>query len=260
MKQAVQPYAGITGLTSVGQVEAVATQFEEAGFGPDKSHIGMVGFLASRGTLWEEPMSWRHPPTLQKLVELTGAVRGRMLPMIHYEAAAEPRFAPPLGEIFRELYGPGLCRAAQINARPAPDEVQRLLDSYPELDLVYQIRPELMAQGADAIVRELALHRGAFKYILIDPSCGRGQEFDPAQALPVYQALRAAFPEALLGFAGGFSAENVEARTAGLVTATGRRDFLIDAEGKVRTPGDDLDLKKTGGYIAGAARGYGLQA
>ena len=92
-------------------------------------------------------------------------------------------------------------------------------------------------------------------YVLIDPSGGRGDEFDIIHSVAVYQELQEKIPLMLIGFAGGFNGHNVRKRIQTLTEMTGAEDFCIEAEGGLRDKitdryGDDiLSLDKVKQYI-----------
>jgi phosphoribosylanthranilate isomerase len=253
-----KPYVGITGVTTEAELDYVLATYEANGFSSKDSHVGMVGFLASKSTApGGKPRSGRHVADTKTLVELAAKSSSRALSVVHFECRDLPdTFSGLLLPLLDQAYDEGL-RAAQLNATPSPDEVNRVRDAYPELTLIYQIRPDLLAHGPDAVLAEIGKHRGAFQYLLIDPSCGTGRDIDLPQAVLVAEALSKEFPDSSVGFAGGFSGENVEGRVKNLVESMRHCDFSIDVEGKVREPTTDLlDASRVEAYIQGASRGF----
>ena len=117
---------------------------------------------------------------------------------------------------------------------------------------------------ADRSPRELAVAIGKYQdlvdYCLIDPSGGRGIEFDLEKSLKIYSELKRTSPDLTIGFAGGFTAENTASRLQNIVGGIGESNFSIDAEGGLRDKitekqGDDaVNIGKVEAYLKAASR------
>jgi len=96
------------------------------------------------------------------------------------------------------------------------------------------------------IARRLALYDDIVNYAILDPSAGRGQEINVAFTRRCYEAINRLMPNLGLVAAGGLHADNVEDKLSGLL-----REFPLstDAEGKLRTPDDHLDVAKAIRYM-----------
>ncbi len=252
-----QPYVGITGVTNDSELEEVLSIFESAGFKPQASHTGMVGFLAGAHTLRGLPQTKRHVSDVGALERLTQKTAGRALPVIHYEINGEDTtFSGPLIRIFRNMYKAGICRTAQLNGTPSKQEVDALMNVFPEMNLIYQIRPEILPQGSAKVAANIMQHRKAFQYVLIDPSCGRGKDIEPMQAAMMHADLRKHFPDVMFGFAGGFSGDNARSRVSALAGLLGHMNFSVDAEGRLRDMRDDLHLPAVRSYVQESRAGF----
>ena len=94
--------------------------------------------------------------------------------------------------------------------------------------------------------RFTALYDDIVNYAILDPSAGRGQEINVAFTRRCYEAINRLMPNLGLVAAGGLHADNVEDKLSGLL-----REFPLstDAEGKLRTPDDHLDVAKAIRYM-----------
>jgi phosphoribosylanthranilate isomerase len=259
----MKPYVGITGIRTPEEAIATADCFERAGFGPGADRQGMIGVLAaSRDDYRGFHATTRYPESTHMLPVIFEAVRGRVLPMLHVEIHKTPVNEMPFADdIVRilddsQLYIRDLCMHVQLNGFPSPVETNILHEEFPGINLVFQIRKELMQQGGDEILRALDDHGTAFSHALLDPSAGMGTTFDIDRAVKIYFQLRKERPDIDVGFAGGFSPENTESRLALLRSATGNVQWSIDVEGKVRDSSDALDLHKVDAYVQAAKRGF----
>lgn len=259
MHSSPQPYVGITGITMTDEVDALVEAFQKADLKPDAQHTGMLGFLVAKEMAQNKPpLSPRRVKDRDTLVRLAECVDGDALSVVHYECKDEPHFADSLIPLLKDLYEGKLCKTVQLNTTPTPTEVIRLLSVYPDLRLIYQIRPALMKEGMPTVIAQIQRHRDAFQYALIDPSCGQGVEGDVGEAIALRNRLKECMPEMTVGFAGGYSCYNVRRRTYELIMKMHRNDFCLDAEGSFRDRDDRLVLSRAETYIHEAAEGLKL--
>ncbi len=254
-----KPYVGVTGVTKQEELEPLLQVFEQHGLHNSAYRTGMVGFLASKelvtGGSSTNPRHVKDLPSLVKLAEKTGT---RALPVVHYETNGEHEFATHLINIFHDLYRDHLCRTAQINGTPSKKEIERILEAYPEMQLIYQVRPTLMKQGVVAVLDEIDQHRGAFQHVLIDPSCGQGKDIVIDEAIKIHVALKRTFgSDVIVGFAGGFNRQNAAQRVCTLVRNLSHPFFSVDAEKGLRSEmNDQLSLPHVQGYVQGVMAGF----
>ncbi len=258
------PYVGVTGLVSVKEVCDTIEAFVDAGYAMDTPHVPMIGFLASLKTLSGKPTENKRYPKIELLPELVGAVRHGALPMIHYNSREQDTLAEQVGQIFQNgMYDSGLCRALQLNvAWPKKRQVGKIKEKFPEMQIVLQVSAGAMQDRTAKGVAECVDEYGRMiDYVLIDPSGGKGQEFDVGRSVKVYRALNDLDDrEFTIGFAGGLKAENVYERVGAVSDWLDTKNFCIDAEGGLRDKlspeyGDDLlNQEKVRDYLQGAAK------
>jgi hypothetical protein len=261
-----EPYIGITGLASQEEVERVIAEFHQAGYTMNSPHLPMLGFLVSCESLSNptlRPVNRRYPrfADVRDLLKQTGR---RVFTMIHYESGLYA-LAEQVTRMFDRIYEEGLCRAIQLNIPwPNVSQVQLLKREFPELKIVFQLSHKSIEAMSDApakdIVDRLEDYGDSLSYVLIDPSAGRGKAFEIENSfeLELYYGL-SQLPYLTLGFAGGFTGDNVARRLEKIKAATGRTNFCIDAESGLRDQvtkayGDDLlNIEKVKAYLQAAA-------
>ena len=235
---------------AVGAMEGIVDE--------NSTHRLMLGFLASESTARSEaPPNKRHVESVEALSHLMKRTREYAMTVIHYELFEKQEgFAEPLCGILQSLE-PGVCRGIQLNGVPAVEDVRKVKLMHPQLEMIYQIRPDLLQNGPDAVVNEIGTYRNAFDHVLIYPSCGRGIDIDIQGALSIYRKLRAAFRHLSIGFAGGHSDKNIFDRIRLISSQTGTNNFSVDAEGKLRHPQtDELDGTAARNYLRQSARAF----
>lgn len=138
---------------------------------------------------------------------------------------------------------------------PHPNKVAAIASVYPRMRIILQVVPTMFSSRAELwrYVREYAF---AATDVLIDGSRGNGVDYfaEPLRIQSVRAdllELRSSFPHLGLGIAGGLCAETLP-RVAGLLREL--PDLSIDAEGKLRTPADHLDVEATVEYARTADR------
>lgn len=257
----MKPYIGITGPVNVQETRDICREFSEAGYSMESHHIPMVGFLVSHKTLNGQATQNRRYPPADSLPELLGSTEGEVLTMVHYNSREIDTLSKQVGQIFNGIYENGLCRAIQLNiVWPDIAQVTRIKEQYPDMQIVFQASHKAMeGKTPNQIANGVRDYGDSISYVLIDPSGGRGKPFDLESSIEVYSELREQCPELTIGFAGGFTGENVVPRLRYIIQQTKREDFCIDAEGGLRdkiTPryGDDLlSIEKVRGYLQSAS-------
>lgn len=102
------------------------------------------------------------------------------------------------------------------------------------------------------LVGKLTQYDDACDYVLLDPSGGLGQSFEPSIIFNLIRELYFMFGKDRFGFgiAGGLCAETLKNIPYNIL-----RFFpwtSIDAEGKLRDKSDNLDITKTQEYVRSA--------
>jgi hypothetical protein len=139
---------------------------------------------------------------------------------------------------------------------PDRDEVRMIKEQFPEMQIVFQASHKAMeGKKPKEISKMIKGYGDTISYVLIDPSGGRGLEFNIDSSINLYSELREKMPGVTIGFAGGFTGDNVSERARELEWRIGTSDFCIDAEGGLRDRvteeyGDDiLNIKKVRDYL-----------
>lgn len=250
-------YVGITGPVNVQETKEICREFSEANYSQQSPHFPMLGFLVSHKTLNGQPTQNRRYPLVPTLPDLLRATEGQVLTMIHYNSKEIDTLSDQVAQLFDGIYENGLCRAIQLNiVWPDPDQVTKIRERHPNMQIVFQASHTAMdGKTPPQIARGIRDYGDSICYALIDPSGGRGLPFDLELSVAIYSELREQCPDLTIGFAGGFTGENVVLRLNEIIGRIGGSNFCIDAEGGLRDKvtsayGDDLlNLKKVRGYL-----------
>jgi len=262
-----KPYIGITGFMSPDEVRAVLGALPET-FDSGQRLI-MCGVLASWKTL-----NGLEPPNPKRCPSI-GAVKSIFqkhplaLNLVHYNSR-EPNLADQLMKL-SEAAGEN-CHGFQLNmVWPSARELEKWRNKFPESRLVLQIGSmalDLVSYWAPTgagsprkisshlLIERLREYRNIATDILLDRSGGRGKSLtflEIAEILEIFRAVLEANLPFTVGLAGGLSAENLW--MIGPLLSGGFPDLMlnIDAEGRLRTKDDDLDLEKVRAYLRATA-------
>ncbi len=226
-------YIGVSGFMRQSEVREALAAFPHCG------RLLMVGVLVSAKTLSGQQNKY---PNRYPLVEDIADIftdDPRCLNLIHY-ASDEP----PTVETVRRLYdigGPNL-HGFQFNVAWPHRYVVSLARelAWPRsLRFVFQVKP-----GGPAPFQ------GSPTDVLLDASGGNGKPLDVAMAFAELDLLRNELPGVRLGAAGGLCADTVGA----LVPLLAEHPCLnFDAEGRLRTVEDNLDMDKVRAYLRASA-------
>lgn len=245
------PYIGVTGIQTPEEAAAVSAVFAEALDG--HSHMGMIGVLADRTLLGHTDMEphRRMPKDFETLVACLQAIRGKLLPAIHFEAGAGARDTLGVVELFRHISE--LCSVVQWNGRLSAVALDALHAAHPNVTVIAQLRPDVLRQPPKDIVETVQKARQHLHYVLIDPSCGRGILGDDEQTTIAMMHISDACPELGVGAAGGLRPDNVRHFIQKIRRLTASKDFSIDTESGVRDEHDVLDITQVRAYAQVAA-------
>jgi hypothetical protein len=173
-----------------------------------------------------------------------------LLNLIHFNTNQEDELLNDL-ETIQDRAGPN-CHGFQLNlAWPDP----RVLERYKRLrfarkTIVLQCGNKALdavKNDAARLAQKLHEYEGLVEYVLIDPSAGKGQDFNLTFAKQCLWALEKSGPESMgLGIAGGLHAHNL-GRLQKLVS---EHELSIDAEGKLRDKDDNLSVAAARAYVA----------
>jgi len=245
-----KPYIGITGFMTQGEVEGV---LDVLPIGTDQ--LVMIGVLASNKTLRGEENKWPKrypkPETLETIFPSSSDLNS--LNLIHFNTNESP-----VG-LFREMCGAQVlagphCHGFQLNVvwpyTRALYQYKRYT-SFARKTIVLQCGNKALSEcewSPKEIAKRVRGYEGLVDYVLIDPSGGLGKEFDPEFAKACFHELQK-IETMGFGVAGGLHAGNLH-RLYSLIEEF--PDFSIDAEGKLRTVEDDLDVEAAKAYLKAA--------
>lgn len=241
-----QSYIGITGFMSREEVDGVLSVLPD-----DTDRLVMIGVLASGKTLRGEPNKWpRRYPKVDEVWSIFPRNRNT-LNLIHFNTK-EPALLLEDMLYTHRLAGPH-CHGFQLNlAWPDRDVLAsyRRQADFKRKTIVLQCGGGALEQidwKAEKLVERVREYDGVVDYMLIDPSGGAGKDFDAAFASSCFASLSMEGPASIgMGIAGGLHGGNIIRKLSGLLLD---HDFSIDAEGKLRTQSDDLDVKAAMMYL-----------
>ena len=254
-------YVEITGPVNIQETRDICREFSEVGYSMESLHIPMLGFLVSHKTLNGQATQNRRYPSVNTLPELLQATDGNVLTMIHYNSKEIDSLSNQVAQIFKGVYKNGLCRAIQLNiVWLDTSQVTKIKEQYPDMQIVFQASHKAMdGKTPNQIAQGIKTYRDSINYVLIDPSGGRGMPFDLESSVTIYSELREQCPDLTIGFAGGFTGENVAPRLKEILQQIGESNFCIDAEGGLRDKitsayGNDLlNIEKVRRYFQSAS-------
>lgn len=257
-----KPYVGITGPVNVQETKDICKEFSEAGYSMLSSHIPMLGFLVSYKTLNKQPTQNRRYPQANSLPELLRATNGQVLTMVHYNSKEINTLSNQVAQIFNGIYNDGLCSAVQLNIEwPDIGQVSKIKEQHPDMQIVFQASHKAMdGKTPNQITKGIQEYGNSINYVLIDPSGGRGMPFDLESSVAIYSELRSQCSDLTIGFAGGFTGDNVANQVKKILQRVDpENSFCIDAEGGLRDKlspeyGDDLlNISKVRSYLKSAS-------
>lgn len=265
-------YIGVTGVANISDVFVTTSNFRNAGINMQGDHIPMIGFLVTPKTIYEIPPKsgkiphQRYPPisSLRKMMEYS---KGDALNMIHFSTKEADCFSKEIKYLFEldNIYNDNLCRALQLNIKfPKESELETILNKFPDMSIVLQLPREILSEEKN-ILAVLENYSSLVQGMLIDPSGGRGREFDVDSATRIYQQIKEKCPGLIVGFAGGLNGTNVGEKIISFRKQIGSEDFSLDAEGGIRIVEKDkqgkmiIDMLEPNlqmGYLASAKKSF----
>jgi len=255
-------YIGITGAEDEREVKSVLNEFSEAGYNMQSKHIPMLGFLVSYKTLNRQFVGNKRYPLMDSLPNLLMEARGNAFTMVHYNTKEMSTLFEQVSKIFERIYKWNLCDALQLNiVWPDITQVKMIKEKFPDMGIVFQASEKAMnGKTPKEIANKIMEYGNSINYVLIDPSGGEGREFQTDDSINLYNELKEKSSNLAIGFAGGFSGDNVEKKITDIIEKIKTSDFCIDAEGGLRDKlseeyGDDfLNIKKVRNYLQEASK------
>lgn len=262
MNERIFPYIGVTGFTSPDQVWQVLEVVP-----PGATRKLMVGVLMSSKTMKGIPNKWpRRYPKPERVADIF-IDDPRVLNLIHFNTKEPEKLFEQMIEA-AEIGGPNL-HGFQLNLKwpwVHPDVLWDYKQRNPGKILVLQAGQTVLEFCEHFPVRlEAAVwyyDNGIVDYLLIDPSGGYGKPFDPKKGIEYLKSLNYVggrgsrfLRQMEFGIAGGLSSDTLDYLLADI--AKGFPNTSIDAEGKLRDTGDNLNIEKAKAYVAKAYAMFG---
>lgn len=264
-------YVGITGYKTGGEVIEAGRMFAAEGFLGRDSRLGaytaMFGIASSNKRLADRAKEGTMSPSADNLISLLKEVPDNCLPVIHYSTINRDKLADELIELFLigNMYD-NYCSAVQINMDwPELQQIELIKKAMPEMKFIFQIPQKAMEPytlncrrcGKHLDIEAIAAKANEYSefadYLLVDPSSGKGKEFDVEQCTELMLALKKKLPNARIGVAGGFSGDNVYEKMRKIHEKV-KEPFCIDAQGRLRTEDREwLVMEKVQSYVSKAA-------
>lgn len=249
-------YIGITGFKTREQVEAVLTAHPA-----DSDFLVMIGVLANDRSIHGEAI--KNPRRFPTKADLGKAFikHPKALNLVHFNTGKPSKL---LDDMFLALHlaGPD-CHGLQLNiAWP----IERVLKDFHRLGQSDWCKTIVLQCGKKALneigwsslrlVERLKRYEGLIDYVLIDPSGGGGQEFDPNFACACFGAIGRVLPDVGLGIAGGLNAESFDRLLHPVLGAFPGLRFSTDTETGVRNDQDEFVVAEAIRYLRQA---HGIQ-
>lgn len=237
------PYIGITGFMSLDEALHVLNSVPV-----NTRRLVMVGVLASLKTMRGIQNKWPNRyPTMDRIAGIFPD-HPRALNLIHYNTKELDTLGDQL--VAMTNYGGPNLHGFQLNTTwPSPDVLRIYREAHPTKQIVLPIGGrafEMINHSPEQLATRVAGYDGLMEYVLLDPSGGYGKPFDPERARQYLITLQEKNLDVSLGVAGGLSPA-----TLNLVEPLAKEfpDLSIDAEGRLRTQEDHLDLRIASEYI-----------
>ncbi|MDP4012650.1 MAG: hypothetical protein Q8R00_03545 [Candidatus Nanoarchaeia archaeon] len=245
-----KPYIGITGFKIEKEVECVSELFKRNL--KDTNYTAMFGFVTSTKRLMDWRVGGKTSPAVKEITHLINLVHREFLPVLHHYMAKPERL---YDEICQLHFAVPVDWGLQINsAWPEVNEVYKIKNHFNDKKIILQMPKQAIESGD--YHQNLRKYSGLVDYVLIDPSGGKGLDFDLVKCSELMQVISEALPEAIVGIAGGLSGDNVAARFDEIAKAY-EKPFSIDAEGKLRVETFSesfLDFEEVKSYIEKSAK------
>jgi len=238
-----ESYVGLTGFENAAQVTTLR------GVLP-KDRLLMVGCVMRGNPNTWAPDKWPNRCPRPKELRSIFGPHHNVLNMLH--------FTPPAkGTLYEHL-----CRAKemagvhlhgfQINIPwPNVEAIARYKTQHPDAVITFALREQVIASVArniELLAERMKPYQGIIDYVIMDTSEGRAQPLDVMFTARCFGKLSAVLPDVGFVAAGGLCADNVKEKLRYLW----RFPLSTDAEGKLRTADDHLDLDAAIRYVKAA--------
>ncbi|MBI2048118.1 MAG: hypothetical protein HYT27_03175 [Parcubacteria group bacterium] len=243
-----KPYIGITGFMSAREVLQVLMTSTVL---VNNERLVMVGVLASHKTLQKFQNKY---PNLYPPVEAIADIfsnHPHALNLIHYNTKEPETLLDQM--VALALFGGENMHGIQLNVKwPPHSALSEFKKRYPRMKIVLQVGNGAMLavdNSPEKLAEKIGEYDDVAEYMLLDPSGGFGLPFDPERACEYLSALSEKKLNMTLGVAGGLSHRTLHLFDPVLQAYP---HVSIDAQGKLRTENDDLDIDAACTYLSNA--------
>lgn len=240
----MSPYIGVTGFMKKSEVVAALEALD--GLPCTSKRKLMVGVLVSSKTLTGRPNKCPNRyPAISDIAKLFPPDR-RTANLIHYATDDRHTLAEQLKELVR--LGGKYLDGFQFNVRwPDPSTIASLPST---MRIVLELGGGALKEADNdpaTVAKRLDVYKGVITDVLVDASGGRGIPIDVETAEAYIRAIGSRHPQIGIGVAGGLSS-----KTCGQLQqlADTFPAISLDAEGRLRTEEDHLDVEEMKAYIS----------
>jgi hypothetical protein len=253
-----KPYVGVSGITTLEEVQNVASIFHNNELSTDGAYVPTECFLSSSKVLdlGFNPTNVRYAYRNELKGLLEAAFNSGVQPAVHYNTKRPESLSDDVMTLFGKsgIYDKKICRMLQFNIPGVLDEeMDRIKSDFPGMDTILQV--------SDAFIGNMEIDDVAKRIkklnpvrILIDNSRGSGKEIDVQYSANLYKNLKERGVTTSVGFAGGLSGKNVRNKVTGLKSELKDENFSWDAEGQLRK-NEFMDMDEVASYISEGMKG-----
>ncbi len=248
----IKPYIGITGITSMEEVEYILSIFSKLNLDLSSNTIPMLGYVISdtKSNLGLE--NNKRYIQVEELINLILPVTlGKVLNMVHYTPNKKIFDLDIFKLIFKEILERRICLAFKINASIFnPLDIIALKKDYPQLSLCFQLPKEKYSMPYSELFNYLSHFGNALDYLFLDPRM--------ENASSLYGQLSNDFPKIMLGMAGGTGPDKMDYVVPPIREILSNKSICIDVEQGLRDKEDNLLLENIEVYLKKAIQLLGV--
>ncbi len=231
-------YISVTAGKDIDEAAWVLREFDKAGIAMNSQYLPALGILVSRKTMEGKSTRNLRFPDINDITSIAETIQGRALMVVHYNTKDLDTLSTQVKILMSDLHSQDLCSTLQLNTDwPGIAEVAMIKNIFPSLKIILQISEKamkVMSMAERNIAERIHQYKDSIDCALIDPSKGRGREFQIEHSANVFKEIKNLDTNLGVTFAGGLSGENVIPVLSELIDLIESRDFSIDAEGRLR--------------------------
>ena len=183
------PFIGVTGVNKIEEVAWINEII--SGLKLPQPYCTNVGILMSDLTVLDKDLRTAQFPNFETAYQLLAAVKHFARPVIHYSSSSELSLESQITTLFtnNDIYEKGICRSIQLNLMPSEDELYKIKEQYPDLELIIQVPMWKEAyQNYSSVLDYLKRFDQVASYFILDPSGGRGTQLS-RRSLQIFKDL-----------------------------------------------------------------------